>query len=147
MGERTAILAREFGADARALGRNVDEFVKNASGIVGPALHCRGVHSRGGLASRLSALGVEVEEAVIYDQKQRPLSSAACAILSGSGPIVLPVFSPRSAELLSRYPMEGTCEVLALSEAVAIAWAGVGQIKIAAEPTRDAMVDLIETVF
>ena len=143
VGEQTAALAREFGAEARALGQDVDDFLNRAGTIRGPALFCRGVHSRGDLAPRLAALGLEVTEAVVYDQKSRPLSPDARTLLSARTPLIAPVFSPRSAALLSRYPINAPFLVLAISDAVKTAWKSGGDIRVAEAPTQAAMCDLV----
>ena len=101
VGDRTGDLARQYRADAVTLGDTVDSLVGNASRISAPAIHCRGVHTRGDLAKRLEAEGVRCDQAIIYDQVARPLSSAARSLLVGRDPVILPLFSPRSARLVA----------------------------------------------
>lgn len=148
VGEKTAELARNAGADAEALGEDVEAFLENAHRVKGPALFCRGVHSRGNLAERLGDAGVRVDQVVLYEQASRPLSQAALQLLSGEAPVVAPVFSPRTARLLSAYGViTAPISVIAMSEAVAEAWTGGGEIKVAKAPNSDAMCDLTLDIF
>lgn len=148
VGERTAALAREAGADAKCLGENVEAFLAQGFGLEGPCLHCHGRHVRGDLAEKLTALGVSCDEVVIYDQISRPLSSAARAVLTGQGKVVLPLFSPRTAQLVAQAgPVTAPCTVIAMSDAVARAWPGDGDIRVAQEPTVDAMCDSVMGAF
>lgn len=148
VGEKTADLARNAGAEAMALGEDVDGFLANASRVKGPALFCRGVHSRGNLASRLGESGVRVDEAVIYEQASRPLTQAALQLLSGEAPVVAPLFSPRTARLLSAYGViTAPLTVIAMSAAVADAWSGEGDIIVAPAPNSREMCELTVSQF
>ncbi|MXQ08214.1 uroporphyrinogen-III synthase [Alphaproteobacteria bacterium GH1-50] len=144
VGDRTAAEARAAGADAVALGDTVEDFLQNTSWVAPPAIHCRGIHARGDLAARLSEQGISCDEAVIYDQIGRPLSAAARGLLTGSGRVVLPVFSPRSARLIAEFGgITAPLSVVAMSDAVAEAWNGPGTVQIAREPTADAMSEAV----
>lgn len=143
VGRRTAELAREQGADASALGENVEEFLTAASDLISPALFCRGVHSRGDLANRLTDMGHSVDEAVLYEQVSVPLSNAARMLLTGDAPVVLPVFSPRTAKLLSSNRITAPTVVLAISSATASAWNASGKMHIAESPDAKAMRALV----
>ena len=148
VGERTAALARDHGADARCLGDDVAAFLSAAADIEPPAIHCRGVHARGDLAAQLTKAGLSCDEAVVYDQVQRPLNAAARSVLSGQGRVILPLFSPRSARLLSRAgPPAAEVVVIAMSDAVASEWQGGGDVRIAREPNSTAMCDLVINAF
>lgn len=144
VGEKTAELARAAGAEAEALGEDVDAFVAAARRVKGPALLCRGVHSRGDLAGRLSETGLRIDEVLLYDQVACPLSTAAQQLLAGSAPVVAPVFSPRTARLLGRHGViVAPLTLVAMSEAVAESWEGSGTIRIAEAPTSEAMCALV----
>ncbi len=142
IGERTTELAKTAGADAEVLGEDIATFIAAAEKRPpeSSALHLRGVHSRGDLASRLGALGWDVSEAIVYDQKSVPLSRAAERLLSINAPVVLPVFSPRSARFASSAGSGAApLHVIAMSEAVAQAWQGGGSLDVLKNPTSDAM--------
>ena len=148
VGERTAELARQFGADAHALGETAEAFLSNRGEVVPPAILCRGVHARGDLANRLGASGIPCDEAVVYDQDALPLSSAARALLSGTERVVIPLFSPRSARLVAMAAtVAAPTTVIAMSGAVADAWDRAGDIRVARNPTADAMADLVLACF
>lgn len=142
VGQQTARRAQGAGASAICLGNTVDEFLENAEAIEAPALHIRGVHSRGDLANRLSAMGAEVSEFVGYDQPQRPITKEAQqALLQGDA--IVPVFSPRSARLMSAYDCHPSTRILAISDATAHEWVGEGTVEVAVRPDRQAMLDLV----
>lgn len=139
VGNRTADLARSFGADAKALGDDSEAFVK-AARLKGPVLLCRGTHGRGDLIGQLRARGIQIEEAVIYDQVEQQLSPAAKLLLAGNSPVLVPVFSPRSAGLLAQHtPIKAPVTLLAISANAADAWTGPGRILIAKTPTADSL--------
>lgn len=62
----------------------------------------RGRHVAGDLADMLGSEGPGIAEAVVYDQQPSDLNSAALSLLGHPGPVLLPVFSPRSARLLGK---------------------------------------------
>lgn len=94
---------------ARAAGFTVTEADGDAEALLarivadstrGPCLHIRGEHAAGNLAERLNAAGVRTSEVVLYRQVPCPLTDAARACLTGDNPVILPLYSPRSAALL-----------------------------------------------
>ncbi|MBN2760556.1 MAG: uroporphyrinogen-III synthase [Rhodobacteraceae bacterium] len=107
-----------------------------------PLVHIRGAHVVTDLAGRLSDAGLRARCVIGYDQMECPLNAAARDCLLRSGPVVLPVFSPRSARLLAQAWAELTApcaelHALAISEAAAN---GVGALPLASiwvAPTPD----------
>lgn len=90
VGPRTAEQARKAGWD-------VTEGPGDAAGLIpligdlGPGwLHLHGAH----VAARLPVQGM-----VVYDQLPLPLPPEAAALLRGDAPVILPLFSPRTARL------------------------------------------------
>ena len=82
---------------ARAAGYDVIEGPGDAEGLAPmvaaatvPLVHARGRH----LARDLG-----VDFVVVYDQQELPPPAAAQDLLAGDGPVILPLFSPRSARL------------------------------------------------
>ena len=61
---------------------------------------------------------------VVYDQKSQPLNDEARTLLAGDTPVILPLFSPRSARLVAEAVRGAHAQLLpvAISEAVAEAW-------------------------
>ena len=143
VGQNTARLAQEAGAEAVMLGETGAELLENAHKIDGPALICRGVHARLDLVQGLAERGIEASEAIVYDQVPQDLSEAARDLLAGENMVVAPVFSPRSATLLSAQSISAPIRVLAISRATADAWIGPGKVEVADRPTSAAMCDLL----
>jgi uroporphyrinogen-III synthase len=108
----------------------------------GRLLHLRGTHARGEVARTLSLAGTETHEAVIYDQPLMELTAEAKEVLNDTVPVVVPLFSPRSAARFA-----GLCDVraplliAAMSQAI---WQEVVDLRaikniVTAQPTGDAM--------
>ena len=61
-----------------------------------------------------------VDEAIVYDQLDCPLTPAAVALLGAANPVIVPIFSARSAKLfLDECPEDATIHVVAISQSVA----------------------------
>lgn len=126
VGERTAEAARRKGGHIALVAQDADALV-TALCATPPAfsvVHLSGRHRRGQIAERLNEAGIETEVIEIYDQVAQPLSDQACAALEGAAPVLLPLFSPRSARLVATgiaRPGPGL-EAIALSAAVAEEW-------------------------
>ncbi|MEL6914429.1 MAG: uroporphyrinogen-III synthase [Pseudomonadota bacterium] len=149
VGTRTAEIASEHGFAAEALGGDVEAFLPallaRLAGAVAPGalLHLRGVQSRGDLAARLTESGVPCEEAVVYQQLEEALTAEASAYLAGGEPVIAPVFSPRSGQLLARAaPFRAPVHVVAMSANVAASFDGVALagLCVADLPTEEAMI-------
>lgn len=146
----TAETARAEGFDIRAAAGDADDLfrVMVGAGTAGPFIHPRGRHARGALAQRLSAAGMPTTEVVVYDQIARPLGPEAEALLQGSAPVILPLFSPRSARLLAEAAQAAGAtaplHLVAISDAAAHAWGEVRDtapvaLRLAERPDADAM--------
>ena len=148
VGDRTALVAAEAGlktmsaqGDANAL---YDLIL--AQKVMGPLLHLRGEESRGDLAKRLVSAGLETFEAVIYRQIPQPMTVEAITLLTGKDPVLVPLFSPRSAELFDdefrRIGGQAFVIVAALSRAVAMAFSG-NLVNVATQPDAAAVVEIL----
>lgn len=150
VGARTAAVARSLGfaaaedaafADAEALVAAL-----LAQGPAGPLLHVRGVHARGDIAARLVAGGIPAAEVVVYDQRRLPLSAAAAAAALGPAPLVVPLFSPRTAALAGAALAGAAAPIraAAISAAAAEAWlrAAGRPAAVAVRPDGEAMLAL-----
>ncbi|MGY9045919.1 hypothetical protein P775_02270 [Puniceibacterium antarcticum] len=100
VGAATAAAARQAGFDPLSADGDAAALVQLIlrQPPTGPLLHLRGTHARGNIAQTLSDLGTRTQEAVIYDQPLLELTDRARAALNGTAPVVVPLFSPRSAE-------------------------------------------------
>jgi len=143
VGRATAEIARSFGAEVSAFGETAADLLDRAHELVPPVLVCRGVHTRVNLAVELQAQDIAADSAIIYDQVARPLTSDATDLLNGPTSVVVPLFSPRSAALLSQYPHAAPLNVIAISNAVKAAWIGNSVASVAKAPTSKAVCDLV----
>lgn len=142
VGPRTAAAARAAGLDVRATAADAVALADIVPDDAPPLLHARGAHTRGGLAGRLRARGLRVAEAVVYDAVAVPLTEEARRA-ARAGPVVAPVFSPRTACLLAEAWPEGALghlHAVALSPAVARALP-VPPFRVATRPDGAAMAE------
>lgn len=84
----------EAGGDANALYKRLV-----ADKVNGPCLHIRGEHAAADLAGMLSAAGYATRAHVAYRQEPLLLNKDALDLMAGDAPVLLPLFSPRSAAL------------------------------------------------
>ncbi|GHG83184.1 uroporphyrinogen-III synthase [Pseudodonghicola xiamenensis] len=99
VGVKTARAAQAVGWQVILTCPDAEHLIAALSDLVpeGPLLHLRGMHSRGDIAGRLSARGIETRALPLYDQRLEPLSEAAKGVLAGTEPLIVPLFSPRTA--------------------------------------------------
>ena len=147
VGDRTAEVAAAQGfqavsavGDAQRLSAMI--LARNQAG---PLLHLRGTESRGNLAETLTRGGTVTQEALIYDQKPQPLSDDARALLAAGRPLIVPLFSPRSARLFLQEAgsFAGPVWFAALSPAVAAELAPHA-LEIAERPDASAMLVAVQ---
>lgn len=149
VGARTAAKAREKGFRVDVTARDAQDLVTRMIALepAAPLVHISGAHRRGDIAHHLSQAGITTQVAEIYDQRLLPLSSEGQTALAGDLPVILPLFSPRTAVHLADQilPARGTTAI-ALSSTVAAALgdAVFRDIQIAAQPTGKDMVVAIE---
>ena len=146
VGDATTELAREAGFDTRnAKGTNA-ELVQlvMADKPVQPLLHISGEQVTGDLVSDLNAVGIKAERLIVYRQVQQPPTAAFQQAIEGSGRVVLPVFSPRSALILEELNIRSGVQFVAMSENVASVVVGLGgsNIHVARSPDLSDMLDL-----
>lgn len=148
VGDHTAEVATALGFDARSAAGDAAALLKLllSAREDAPFLHLRGRETRGDIVQRLRDAEVAADEVILYAQEPQPLGSKALEILQGAGPVVAPLFSPRSAtvfrQAVSQLPehvklSERLC-LVALSPAVASAVGGdfARQIVTASAPTQ-----------
>ncbi len=148
VGDRTARAARDLGLGVISADGDAEALIAliRSQPPAGPLLHLRGKDARGDIAPRLTAAGVQTGAAIIYDQQPCPLTPAARRLLRGKTPVIVPLFSPRSARLFvaSGEPV-APLRIVALSRAVADAVDPVfaTEVVIAQHPTSDAVLAAI----
>ena len=126
VGARTAKAAQARGAVVQAVAPDAEALVAElaAHPPEGPLLWLRGVHVAGDLAARLREVGIATKAVVIYDQPAIAPTPALLAALQGEAPVILPLYSPRSATLIGQAlgrPGAGLTAI-ALSPRIADAW-------------------------
>lgn len=144
VGQRTATAARAQGWDVVLTGADSAAL---ASAILaaeppGPLVHFHGRHVAGNLSERLDSAGIETVSAIVYDQQTQPLTAKAVALLGLRAPLVVPLFSPRSALLFQQMAASARAPlwVATLSPAVAKALTLTpARVKVAERPDSDGM--------
>ena len=147
VGDATAHAAQEAGLRATSAGGDAEALIARiiADKAPGPMLHLHGAHTRGDIAQRLSALGFPVSQAIVYQQNAQPLSDQATSLLQGTRPVILPLFSPRSATFLANATIIAPVYVVAISRNVADCLRfPVEHNVIAPHPDVEHMTDAIE---
>ncbi len=107
-----------------------------------PCLHLRGDHVAFDIAAYLNSAGTETDDAIIYKQVPLPFPNDVVTRVLQAHTIVVPVFSPRSAQLLLDALPNGTnLHVAAISDAAAevIPSEKAQRIEIAETPDGPAM--------
>lgn len=101
VGPATARAARAEGFDADMADGDAPALIRRIreSDVQGPLLHIRGEHAAGDIAGQLTRAGIETREAVLYTQQAQELNDDAKRLLSGGSPVIIPLFSPRSAKI------------------------------------------------
>ena len=155
VGPRTAETARAAGfgtvhvagGDAQAL---LSMLVQTAP--PGPLLHLRGQHAARAIADDLRAAGIAAQALVVYDQRARPLDSAARALLERPGEVIVPLFSPRTARLfaasLHDITLRARIHPIAISTAAAqpLSESHAATLHIASAPDATAMLAQIDNI-
>lgn len=151
VGDRTAQEALQAGWNARAAEGDAESLVSliQAHAPEGRLVHLRGAISRGDIAKRLTASGIQTDEIEIYQQPLLPVSAQMASVLAGKTPVILPLFSPRTARHFADVAeVKAPLHIIAMSAAVA---KEVEEIRyetclIAPRPTAAAMIEAIGKV-
>lgn len=101
VGDATAAAVRAAGMRAISAGGDAEALLTRIAEdeTQGPFLHVRGVHVAADVAGALRAAGHDAQDAMVYNQVEDRLSTAARAVLAGEGPVLVPLMSPRSARI------------------------------------------------
>ncbi len=149
VGPGTAAAASAAGWQAEVLGGDAAGLLDALSSHPRPGqwLHARGEHAIADLAGLLSGLGMQTSDVIVYSQDILPLSAAAHAALRRPDPVILPVFSPRSARVFVAQAGEVTAalSLAAISAAAAAPLASLHPARqvIAATPDAPGMLDAV----
>ncbi len=153
VGDRTAEVATDLGMRAVSARGDADALVAllGLRASAGTLLHVHGTRTQGDVVTRIRAAGFRAESRMVYEQVETPLTKTARACLNDRGPIVLPLFSPRSAELVGDEARTANAPlaIVALSRSVAEAWTGPAPdlLAIAERPDSPNMLEGVATVW
>jgi uroporphyrinogen-III synthase len=146
VGGRTAAAARAAGFPATqgpGDGRDLVAFIAQRR-PQGRFLHLRGRDAAVDVAGLLAARGIACGEAVLYEQVSTPPTPEAAALLAGSAPVLVPLFSANGARALAALTPRAPLFLVAMSPAVAAACPpGAAGLEIAERPESGAMLDAL----
>jgi uroporphyrinogen-III synthase len=153
VGPQTAQVATEMGAnalvgpgDAQGLAKAIIQ-----SDPKEPLIYLRGEHVSVDLEKILFLAGIETVSHQVYSQTLQKLNAQAKAILAGTRPVILPLYSQMSALRLCKQIGDATAPLLlvAISTATAKSWNGPKpkSLTIAQSPTNEAMLRAIRSQF
>jgi uroporphyrinogen-III synthase len=148
VGRQTAKRAESAGLETVFTAPDAENLIRQIidQNPTAPLLHLRGQDSHGNIATTLTAAGIVTAEAIIYAQQPLPLPPHALRLLNSDRPVILPLFSARSAKLfLAATPRLSSLAVAALSAAVATAIPQDRGTKVVISPTPDAK-GMLQTV-
>jgi uroporphyrinogen-III synthase len=103
VGERTASAARAAQLHPVVVADDAANLILQIKALrpTGRLLHLRGREARGNISFLLDSAGIDTSEAVIYAQEECHLTAQAQTILMQTGPVIVPLFSPRSATIFA----------------------------------------------
>lgn len=143
-GRPALVVGPQTALAARAAGFLVQEGPGDALGML-PLLAGREgwLHLHG----RHRARALPVEGIAVYDQIAQPLSAAAQAALAGARRLILPLFSPRSAALLSEAAADARAPiaVAAISARADAAYRGPARLRLTADRPEGASMQRVIT--
>ncbi len=152
VGDATAAAARQAGFDpitgpgnGRALAAQIRQ---DAPGQ--PCLYLRGDHVAFDMARALGSAGIETHQATVYRQVPCPLPPEARVLVEQADPLIVPVFSARSAQLLlDALPIDASLHIGAISDAAAraIPRDRAAVIRVAGATDRSAMLKCVATLW
>lgn len=145
VGDRTAQAAQAAGFRTLSASGDAEALIALLlQARPGRVLHLHGQETRGDVVGHLRRAGMQAEGAVVYAQLPQPLTAVAQGWLGGDQPVIVPLFSPRTATLFSSSRAVAPLWLAALSPAVdAAATLSAARRITAARPDADAMLDTI----
>ncbi|MCV2875895.1 uroporphyrinogen-III synthase [Rhodobacteraceae bacterium XHP0102] len=154
VGRTTARSAREMGMiahDANGALQDLVALILKTVPQQARVLHLHGRHQAGNLASALRAQGWDADDLTIYDQRARAPNAAFYHLVRGETPLVVPLFSPRSAQLFFAALPEDAApklRMIAISQACFQAIPALYQphARVLDTPNADAMLQALGTV-
>lgn len=155
VGQRTTELARSLGMSAQCGGETATALVQTLlhTSETERYLWVRGAHVAHPLGDELRAAGRDCVDWIVYEQHAVALTAAAKRALSGDVPVLVPLFSPRSARLffdqIDERQLRAPLIVVAMSPAVARHvphHTALRQVIVAQRPDAASMSDALVAV-
>ena len=150
MGSRTADAARRAQLRPISIAQDAASLTAQIKALTpqGALLHLRGRETRGDITNQLILAGIETVDAEIYAQEKQDLTDEAQTILQDRHPVLVPLFSPRTAIIfameLTRTGNVSSLLLAAMSDDVALELRDVAaRIIVADRPDADAMLDSV----
>ena len=114
----------------------------------GPLLHLRGRDTRGNISHHLNMARIDTVETIVYAQEVQRLTLQAGSALREKNPVLVPLFSPRSAAIffaeMVRSGGISPLFVAAMSGAVALELRPLNaHVRMAETPDATAMLDVV----
>lgn len=139
-------LAKSADGDAETLARAILDDPPN-----GRTLYLRGVDTRGNILEMLQSSGIDTDVAIVYGQTPQPMLPKALSLLRSGDPVLVPLFSPRTAAIFrAALPPDTSAKlhIAAMSSAVADALGDLPRVAlaIARQPDAPAMLDAVESL-
>jgi uroporphyrinogen-III synthase len=144
VGDATAHYANELGLNAVSVGANAQALIGHIQTLnIHSALHICGEHQRGDIVEQLLASRIQAERHIVYAQRALSFSQPVKAEVHQTPHLLIPLYSPRSAQVISQNLQEyvGKIDLIAISQNCAEAWSGPTphQVTLASAPNAQAM--------
>lgn len=151
VGDRTANAAKAAGLEPVSADGDAANLISliQQSGQRGRLLHICGQHTRGDIAQTLTDAGTPTQSCALYDQIAQDLTETAVALLKGERPVLVPLFSPRSAALFCEQVLvlsllsPPTCAVLSKAVGDSLSSLQNANLCYADKPTAASLIDAI----
>jgi len=146
VGDHTAAQARAAGFEAISASGDAAALLAliTAARPPGRLLHLRGRDSRGAVTDQLNNVGINVLESIAYSQMPLAPTPEATALLAGTDPVLVALFSARSAALFAELPGRvAPLWIAALSPAVMVPELSPLRLAVARHPDAAAMLDAV----
>lgn len=149
VGVQTSEAAKAKGWDVVLVEQTADDLIAviGRGHQVGQLVHLAGTHRRGEIDNRLRQQGISVEVMVLYDQVLVPLTMEAKNLLAGEVPVIVPLFSPRTAaQFVDQAGQLRGSIIAAISSAVSevVEDRSVRDMYVAKAPSAKEMTRLVE---
>jgi uroporphyrinogen-III synthase len=149
VGDATAEAADRAGMHAISAGGDAGALLVRiaADRVKGPFLHLRGEYVAADIAASLREQGHKARQAVVYEQVDTTLSDQALALLAGEAPVIVPLMSPRSAQVFFEHATEAVAPVyvaaISCNAADAVPFGRAEVIEIAQTPDGAGVLNVL----